>query len=104
MKKSPVADYRTFQTSFETRNFKCIVGGVPRESGWLVTLNRCYNVESRRMSLVNWLKCGLCALTVESGVRTGSVGADSASLLPSWRPGGRNPMQAVADQVGITPL
>lgn len=104
MKKSPVADYRTFQTSFGTRNIKCIVGGVPQESGRLVTINRCYNVESRRMSLVNWLKCGLCVLTVESGVRTGSVGADSAGLVPSWRPGGRNPVQAVDDEVGITPL
>lgn len=56
------------------------------------------------MSLVNWLKYGLCALTVESGVPTGSVGSRSAVLLPSWRPGGRSPLRAVAYQVGITPL
>jgi hypothetical protein len=104
MKNSALADYRTFQTSFGTRNFKCIVGSVPRESGQLVTLHRCDNVESRSTSLVNWLKCCLCVLTVESGVPTESVGGRSAVLLLSWRPGGRSALQAVAYQVGITAL
>jgi hypothetical protein len=77
---------------------------ITRDSGRLVTLHRSDNVASRSMSLVNWLKCGLCALTVESGVPTGSVGRRCAVLLPSWRPGGQRPLRAVVDQVGITPL
>ena len=56
------------------------------------------------MSLVNWLKFGLCALTVEPGVPTGSVGGCGAVLLPIWHPGRRSPLQAVAVQVGITAL
>ena len=104
MKQSPLAAYRTFQTSFGTRNLKSILGSVPRESGRLVTLHRCVNVESRSMSLVSWLKCDLCVLTVESGVPTESVGERIAVLLPSWHHGGRSPLHAVADQVSITPL
>jgi len=82
----------------------CIVGRVMRDSGRLVTLHRSDSVESRIVSLVNWLKCGLYALTVESGVSTGSAGGRSAVLLPSWHAGGRSRLHAAADQVGITPL
>ena len=61
IKKSPSADCRTFETSFVTRSFGCIVGRVRLDSGRSVTPRRSDIVQSRSMSLVNWLKYGLCA-------------------------------------------